>query len=116
MEQSNAETTTIALETIITNAVKLPGVKVNRSKFLADIFANEGINLQSIVDLGPVGAGVPQDRIEKAAAKLIYLRTCQSSAASFVAGLPGGFAMAATIPADVAQFFGMALRDRKSVV
>ena len=29
MEQSKAETTTIALETIITNAVKLPGVKVN---------------------------------------------------------------------------------------
>ena len=37
-------------------------------------------------------------------------RTSQSSAASFVAGIPGGLAMAATIPADVMQFFGMALR------
>ena len=29
MEQSKAETTSIALETIITNAVKIPGVKSN---------------------------------------------------------------------------------------
>ncbi len=60
--------------------------------------------------MGPVSAGVGQDRIEKAAAKLIFLRTSQSSVASFIAGVPGGFAMAATVPADVAQFFGMALR------
>lgn len=110
MEQTKNETTSIALETIITNAIKIPGVKVNRSKFLADTFANEEVNLQNIIDLGPVSAGVTQDHIEKTAAKLIFLRTSQSSIASFVAGIPGGFAMAATIPADVAQFFGMALR------
>lgn len=110
MEQGNNETTTIALETIISNAVKLPGVKVNRSKFLAETFANENFDLQAVIDVGPVSAGVPQERIEKAAAKLIFIRTSQSSAASFVAGIPGGLAMAATIPADVAQFFGMTLR------
>ena len=110
MEQTKNGTTSIALETIITNAVKLPGVKVNRSKFLAEIFANEGIDLQTIIDMGPVSAGVSQEHIEKLATKLIFIRTSQSSAASFVAGIPGGVAMAATIPADVAQFFGMALR------
>ena len=110
MEQNKNETTSVALETIIANAVKLPGVKVNRSKLLAEVFANEGVNLQTIIDIGPVGAGISQERIEKAATKLTFLRTSQSSVASFVAGIPGGFAMAATIPADVAQFFGMALR------
>lgn len=110
MEQAKNETTSIALETIITNAVKIPGVKVNRSKFLAEIFAGDDIDLQTIIDMGPVSAGIPQERIEKAATKLIFVRTSQSSVASFVAGIPGGFAMAATIPADVAQFFGMALR------
>ena len=110
MEQAKNETTSVALETIITNAVKIPGVKVNRSKFLAETFAGDGIDLQTIIDMGPVSAGIPQERIEKAAAKLIFVRTSQSSVASFVAGIPGGFAMAATIPADVAQFFGMALR------
>ena len=110
MEQGKTETTSIALETIITNAVKIPGVKVNRSKFLAETFAKENINLQDIIDMGPVSAGIPQDRIERAATKVIFARTSQSSIASFVTGIPGGLAMAATIPADVAQFFGMALR------
>ena len=110
MEQAKNKTTSVALETIITNAVKIPGVKVNRSKFLAEAFAGDDIDLQTIIDMGPVSAGIPQERIEKAATKLIFVRTSQSSVASFVAGIPGGFAMAATIPADVAQFFGMALR------
>lgn len=41
---------------------------------------------------------------------LIQKRTLQCSSASFAAGLPGGFAMAATIPADTLQFFGVTLR------
>lgn len=41
MEQAKNETTSVALETIITNAVKIPGVKVNRSKFLAETFAGD---------------------------------------------------------------------------
>ena len=44
------------------------------------------------------------------AQKLILKRTSQSSLASFAAGIPRGLAMAATIPADVLQFFGVALR------
>ena len=63
MEQAKNETTSVALETIITNAVKIPGVKVNRSKFLAEIFAGDAIDLQTIIDMGPVSAGIPQERI-----------------------------------------------------
>lgn len=74
MEQAKNETTSVALETIITNAVKIPGVKVNRSKFLAAAFAGDGIDLQTIIDMGPVSAGIPQERIEKAATKL-HLRS-----------------------------------------
>ena len=110
MERSKNETNSIALESIITNAVKIPGVKVDRKKFLAEVFAHDDIDMQSVIDMGPVQAGIAQERIEKAANRLIFLRTSQSSIASFIAGIPGGFAMAATIPADVLQFFGMALR------
>lgn len=110
MEIVKAETTSVVLESIIANAVKIPGVKVDRRKFLSETFANEGVDLQAVIDKGPVGAGIGQDRIEKAAARLIITRTSQSSIASFVAGMPGGFAMAATIPLDVAQFFGMAIK------
>jgi hypothetical protein len=44
------------------------------------------------------------------AKRIINERTIVSTGASFVAGLPGGLAMAATIPADMLQFYGIALR------
>lgn len=99
-----------ALESIISSAVQLPGVKVERRKFLAEIFASDEHPIQDILDLGPIAVGVSQDKLALVAHKLILKRTSQSSAASFITGIPGGLAMAATIPADVLQFFGMALR------
>ena len=44
------------------------------------------------------------------AKKYVDKRTLTSTGASFAAGIPGGIAMAATIPADTLQFFGVALR------
>ena len=100
----------LALESIITNAIQIPGVKVDRRKFLAETFASEEFPIQDVLDLGPVEVGVSQDKLALFAHKLILKRTSQSSAASFITGIPGGLAMAATIPADILQFFGMALR------
>ena len=102
--------TKISLEDVITTSMKIPGVKVNRDEFLAEQFAGIGINVQDIITLGPIEAGISREDISNLANKLIIKRTSQSSVVSFVAGIPGGLAMAATIPADVMQFFGMALR------
>lgn len=110
MNEENKIEKEIALENIITSAIKIPGVKVSRSKFLAEIFATEDIIIQDVLDFGPIEAKVTQERLSIIAKKLILKRTSQSSIASFAAGIPGGLAMAATIPADVLQFFGMALR------
>lgn len=100
----------LVLENIITSAVQIPGVKVNRNKFLCETFANEKVSIQEILDLGPVEANVSQDKLALLANKLVWKRTSQSSLASFATGIPGGLAMAATIPADVLQFFGMSIR------
>lgn len=100
----------LALENIITSAVQIPGVKVNRRQFLSEVFSVEDVAIQDVLDLGPISAQIPQEKITAIANKLILKRTSQSSIASFAAGIPGGLAMAATIPADVLQFFGMALR------
>lgn len=100
----------LSLEGIITSAVQIPGVKVNRNKFLEEIFEKEDVNIQAIIDFGPIEANVPQEKLSAIANKLILKRTSLSSIASFAAGIPGGFAMAATIPADVLQFFGASLR------
>lgn len=100
----------VAMESIINSAIQLPGVKVDRRKFLEEMFAKENVEIQDILDLGPIAAEIPQERLAFLANKHILKRTSESSAASFVAGIPGGLAMAATIPLDVLQFFGMALR------
>lgn len=110
MAEQHAVEKEVALESVITTAVQIPGVKVDRRKFLSETFATEDVSIQEVLDLGPVAAQIPQERLSVLASKLILTRTSQSSLASFVAGIPGGWAMAATIPADVLQFFGMALR------
>lgn len=110
LTNGNSTEKEVALESIITSAIQIPGVKVDRKKFLAEMFATEEVAIQHVLDLGPIAANIPQDRLTALANKHILKRTSESSIASFVAGIPGGFAMAATIPLDVLQFFGMALR------
>lgn len=100
----------LVLEDIITKTIQIPGVKVNRKQFLAEQFASKANNLEEILDKGPIEAGIKREDIKLLSKKLILTRTSQSSIASFVAGIPGGLAMAATIPADTLQFFGMTLR------
>ena len=110
METNTKTTQEVALETIITNAVKLPLVKVDRDSFLAETFASTSLPLSDVLEKGPVAAGASRKMLSTLSQKLIVKRTSQSSIASFAAGIPGGLAMAATVPADVLQFFGMSLR------
>ncbi|MHC9159203.1 bacteriochlorophyll 4-vinyl reductase [Exiguobacterium profundum] len=99
-------------EVLMTNAVKLPGVKVDRKEFLAQSFSKyvPATQLAEVVEKGPLEANVPLSVIKKVAKRNITNQTMKSSSASFAAGLPGGIGLAATIPADTAQFFGFALR------
>lgn len=111
MIQDNKEIASdIMLEEIVGKAIQIPGVKVDRNQFLAEIFSLKVDLLENIINKGPVEAGITREEINNIANKLIVKRTSQSSIASFVAGVPGGIAMAATIPADILQFFGMSLR------
>ena len=50
----------LTLEGIISNVIKAPGVKVDRKKFLADILVKETDDIQSVIELGPVGAGIDE--------------------------------------------------------
>ena len=109
-EKNNSLAEVLNLDDVISSSIKLPGVKVNRKSFLADQFAQQSVSIEEIINKGPIEAGISRETLESVANKLIIKRTSQSSIASFVAGIPGGLAMMATIPADVMQFFGMALR------
>ncbi|MDQ1004599.1 hypothetical protein QFZ28_005139 [Neobacillus niacini] len=108
---SNPETNN-SLELILTNALRVPGVKVNRTEFLSKALVDHiGYNdLAVVLEKGPIEAGVNITTLDKLAKSLIEKRTLQSTGASFAAGIPGGLAMAATIPADTLQFYGVSLR------
>ena len=100
----------ISLEYLIEQALKIPKVKVDRAEFLSSAFAKEGILVRQIVEEGPVACDYSDIELDDMAEKLILRRTSESSAMSFAAGIPGGLAIAATIPADTLQFFAMSLR------
>lgn len=100
----------ISLESIVTTAIALPGVRVSRNSFLTECFKNQDVDVHSLLEYGPIDANCSREMLSKLANNLVIKRTSASSLASFAAGLPGGFAMGVAIPADVLQFFGVALR------
>ena len=111
MAKSEQKGSNVSLESIVTTAIQIPGVKVRRDIFLREQFA-EATNdmMEKIIEAGPVEAGCSRDALKSMAQKLINNRTLKSSGASFIAGIPGGLAMAATVPMDMLQFYGVALR------
>lgn len=111
MDTTSVNSTAVSLSDVVSTAIQVSGVRVNRNSFLCDAFKEvDKDSLQSIIEKGPVEAGVGRGVLKQKAHKLIQSRTAISTGASFAAGLPGGLAMAATIPADMLQFYGVSLR------
>jgi len=99
-----------SLVSVISTAIQIPGVKVNRNEFLRQQFADVSPELlEVILNVGPVEAGCSREQLNQIACRLVQKKTLLSTGASFLAGIPGGFTMAATIPADMLQFYGVAL-------
>ncbi|MBR0518985.1 hypothetical protein IJJ97_04260, partial [bacterium] len=97
----------IKIEDIIKAALKIPGVTIKRDKFLRNAFrklCNQNI-IEKAVKTSPKEAGIDDMVIDRVAEQTITNETNKVSAISFVSGLPGGLAMAGTIPADLAQYF-----------
>lgn len=105
MEQNNES---LALK-VVNESLKLPFVKVDRSEFLIKKFGEQVDDIQKLIDEGPQ-VFFSKEELDESAKKVINANVLQSSSLSFASGLPGGFAMAATIPADIAQFYGYSLK------
>ena len=105
MEQNNES---LALK-VVNESLKLPFIKIDRSEFLIKTFGEQVDDIQKLIDEGPQ-VFFSKEELDESAKKVINSNILQSSSLSFVSGLPGGFAMAATIPADIAQFFGYSLK------
>lgn len=99
-------------------ASTLPMVRIDRGTFLYKelIKYYPKDQVEVAIKNNPAYAGIPVSVINKIAKNCINYETNKVSSISFVAGLPGGFAMVGTIPADVAQYFGHVLRILQKLV
>ena len=98
-----------ALMVMLKQAVRIPGMKVDRERFLREQFASAPRQvIDDIVKRGPVAAGCDRKVLYKMARQIVLKRTGQSTGASLLAGVPGGITMVATIPTDTVQFYGFA--------
>lgn len=93
----------ISWDGIMKGVMTMPGVKVDREKFLATEFCRYG-NTEALKDRRP--SEIYSDRIlERIANGIVKNHTAKVTMISAAAGIPGGLAMLGTIPADMAQYF-----------
>ena len=92
---------------VLRTALLLPGVKVDRKAFLRRALSKHVTEkvLQSAIDTSPAKAGVNKNTIRRIAAENITWHRAGVSTLSFASGLPGGWWIAGTVPADLTQFF-----------
>lgn len=102
----------INAEDIFSTACKLPYCKIDRDVFLAKQLRGRvsSVQLADALENGTTNAGIPLDILNKLADGAIKLETTKATALSTAAGIPGGFAMIGTIPADLAQFYAHVFR------
>lgn len=99
-------------EMVLKGACELPMVHIDRNLFLKKELSK--FCSPDIVDLAiatnPAQAGVGLEIIDKLAKSSIDYETNKVSALSFAAGIPGGYAIFGTLPADITQFFAHVVR------
>ena len=92
---------------VLRAALALPGAKIDRAAFLrrelSRHFPPEVV--EEAIASRPALAGIPPSAITSIAKSCIAWHRTGVTAVSFVAGVPGGWWIAGTVPADLAQFF-----------
>ena len=110
--QQDSEAEKYAIE-FLKKVVRIRGVRITRDEFLRQELRKLHMSdeaIASAVDSNPVLAGVSLTDLDKLADGIISFETNKSAAMSFAAGIPGGFAMLGTVPADLMQYYVHAFR------
>ena len=93
--------------------VRLRGVRISREDFLRQELRKLHLSdaeIEHAIASDPVSAGISRKSLDKLANDAISFETKKSTALSFAAGIPGGFAMLGTVPADLTQYYVHSLR------
>lgn len=102
----------VDIEDVIIMSLKIPGICIDRDQFLRSEFMKDFSTetIDDALEFNPAHAGITTDQIEKYANEVIkFERNCVTGISAALS-TPGGVAMAATIPADIAQYYGYMLR------
>lgn len=108
----------ISFDSLLTQTASLPLVRIDRENFLrAELkkYCDEEV-IQVAIDYNPAFAGISNIIIDRIANSCIAFETGKVSVISTAAGIPGGYAMIATIPADITQYFAHVLRIMQKLV
>lgn len=108
----------VTIEDVIIMALKFPGIKINRAEFIKKEFSKycSEYVINNIIASTPLKAGVSKDVVDKIATDVIqYERICVSGISTALS-IPGGVAMIATLPTDIAQYYGYMLRATQKLL
>lgn len=97
---------------VLVGAANLPGVRINRAAYLKSALARycSEDQIRRAIEETPAAAGIPLEVLDRVANESINYETAKASALSAAAGIPGLLFLPATVPADMAQYFGHMLR------
>ena len=93
----------VSWDKVMNAALSMPMVKVDRTAFLVKEFSMYD-NADELRDKRPIDL-FDEEAIERAARGVINSHLTTATVTSTAAGIPGGLAMAATMPADIAQYY-----------
>jgi len=108
----------IDVEDFIIHGLRTPGIGINRASFLRAEFQKDFPRevIDNAVEHNPAYAGIKIEDIDRHADQVIsYERNCVTGISAAL-GMPGGVAMAATIPTDMIQYYGFMLRAAQKLL
>ena len=100
----------VLIEDAISKAISKPGVRVDRNEFLTRVFSSRVADIQKILDVGPVEAGIPREELADIAHKMIISQTGSSSIAPVKALIPGKTESEVMQVSESENFFASAMR------
>lgn len=97
---------------ILNAAAGLPGVRIDRAKYLRAALRHKVTpqQLEIAISESPAAAGIDKEVIAEVAGISIRYETSKAVGLSTLSGIPGGLLMLGTVPADMAQYVSHMLR------
>ncbi len=102
----------LTFEKVLMTAIRTPGVKINREKFLRKElikYCPENVINEAIIS-NPAKAGVSKEIINKISKQVINYETTKVTSISVASGIPGGVVAIGAAAADITLYFASVLR------